>query len=143
MSIDELFKKYPDNIFGLRINSSEFKVIDFMIKKDWAIPEDKVSSETILKKQKDNDDGTIYYILYSNTTTFVDLFNIVSNIIEYNHEIEKKQDLFAQKMNELKRIFLETEFNDLKTLKFDLTTDKLISKKIDNAPVTVNKDDDK
>ena len=126
MNIDELFKKYPDNIFGFRTTNKDIKVIDFWIKKEWVIPEDKLSSETEIKQQKSNDGGTmIYYILYSATTTFLDLFNIVSNIIEYNLEIEKKRSLFEEKMNELKRIFMETNYDDLKDLQFDIKVDKL------------------
>jgi len=133
MNVDDLFKKYPENIFGCRITPNNQKVIDFWIKNDWVIPEDTISTETKVQKQKASGDGAMnYYILYSATTTFLNLFNIVSNIIEYNLEVEKKRGLFEQKMNELKRIFMETNYDDLKTLQFDMSAERIATPEENN-----------
>jgi hypothetical protein len=137
MSIDDIFKKYPENIFGFRITPDHQKVVDFWIKNEWVIPEDTLPSDAKIKKQKASDNGVMnYYILFSPSTTFLNLFNIVSNIIEYNLEVEKKRTLFEQKMNELKRIFMETNYDDLKGLQFDIALDK--SAPIENISIDNN-----
>jgi hypothetical protein len=119
MKLDEMFKKYPDNLIGFRINA-DVKVIDFWLDPAWSILEDHIPEEIKLKKQKISEDtGLIYYIMFSDLLTFEDMYGIFSKIIEYNLDLQKKQDLFSEKMTELKGLFGKLTYDELKQLSFD------------------------
>ena len=49
MKLDEMFKKYPDNLIGFRINA-DVKVIDFWLDPAWSILEDHIPEDIKLKK---------------------------------------------------------------------------------------------
>jgi hypothetical protein len=119
MKLDEMFKKYPDNLIGFRINA-DVKVIDFWLDPAWSILEDHIPEDIKLKKQKISEDtGLIYYIMFSDLLTFEDMYGIFSKIIEYNLDLQKKQDLFSEKMTELKGLFGKLTYDELKQLSFD------------------------
>ncbi len=43
----------------------------------------------------------------------------VGNIITYNRELEEKERLFKEKVKELRSLFLESDLNSLKKIKFE------------------------
>ena len=47
------------------------------------------------------------------------MYTVFTNIIEYNLELQKKQDLFTEKMTELKGLFGKLSYDELKQLSFD------------------------
>jgi hypothetical protein len=47
------------------------------------------------------------------------LYEIVSSIIEYNLDIERKQNLFKDKLNELKNLFTTLSYEELKAIQFE------------------------
>ncbi len=49
----------------------------------------------------------------------------IKNIISYNLELEMKEKLFDDKVNELKNIFEKQNLNSLKNLQFQLPKNKL------------------
>ena len=117
MSIDQAFEKYPNNILGFRINKT-FKIIDVWLNNNWEI-NDK-DSDFVIQKQKENEDKTkSYFIIYSEIANFEALFNKVSEIIEYNLDLERKQLLFAEKIQQMKALFNEMSYDELKNLNFD------------------------
>ena len=121
MNVDEMFMSYPDNLIGVRV-SSGVKIIDFWLDKDWSILEDHVPESVNIKKQKTSEEtGDIYYIMFSDAEsfTFKELYTILKNIIEYNLDLEKKQQLFTEKMSELKGLFGKLTYEELKQLSFD------------------------
>ena len=122
MSIDELFDKYPNIIFGFRM-SNLIKVIDFRVKKDWVLNPDPGKGFEI-KQQKTESEDTIYYIAYSADLSFIELFECVAEIIQYNLDKEMKTQLFNEKIQELKKIFLEGNYDDLKKLDFKLDSEE-------------------
>jgi hypothetical protein len=122
MSIDGLFEKYPNNIFGFRLNNM-IKVIDFWVKKDWVLNA-SVEKGFEVKQQKTEDGDLLYYIAYSADLSFVELFNCVAEIIEYNLDKEKKTQLFNEKIQELKKMFLEGNYDDLKKMDFKINTEE-------------------
>jgi hypothetical protein len=109
IKIDELFEKYPENIIGFRVNAGT-KIIDFWLNNNWELL--KLGDGINIKKQKTNEANTsTYYIIYSDMFDFGALFDMLSNIIEHNLDIEKKQVLFKDKLNELKEIQFETPYS--------------------------------
>jgi hypothetical protein len=142
MKLDEMFKKYPDNLIGFRVNA-DVRVIDFWLDPTWSILEDHVPEEIKLKKQKISEDtGFIYYIMFSDLFSFEEMYTIFSKIIEYNLDLQKKQELFSEKMTELKGLFGKLSYDELKQLSFDtplsiMGTGKKRSKKAED-PVVVD-----
>jgi hypothetical protein len=140
MKLDEMFKKYPENLIGFRINA-DVKVIDFWLDPTWSILEEHVPEEIKLKKQKVSEDtGFIYYIMFSDLFSFEEMYTVFSKIIEYNLDLQKKQELFSEKMTELKGLFGKLSYDELKQLSFDtplsIMSGKRKGKRIEEPVVT-------
>lgn len=121
MNIDDIFEKYPQNVFGFRLNNA-IRVIDFWVKKDWILNPSLERGFEI--KQQKTEGEMIYYIAYSPALSFVELFDCVSEMIEFNLDKEKKTELFNEKIQELKRMFLEGDYDDLKKMDFKLNKEE-------------------
>jgi hypothetical protein len=68
------------------------------------------------------------------------MYTVFSKIIEYNLDLQKKQDLFSEKMTELKGLFGKLSYDELKQLSFDtplsiMGSGKKRSKKVDEPIV--------
>jgi len=138
MRVDEMFKKYPDNLIGFRIGG-DVRIIDFWLDKEWSILDEHVPEEVQLKKQKVSEEtGDIYYIMFTNLYSFEELYTILTTIIEYNLDLQRKQELFTEKMTELKGLFGKLSYDELRQISFDnplsLTSPKK-SKVKKNEPV--------
>ena len=118
MILDEMFAKYPNNLIGFRLNQS-VKIIDFYFKREWEFPTVNEDVKFLLQKQKETPDGLDYYVLMSEDLTFEELFNAFGELIEPNLALERKEELFHKKIEELKALFLNTSYDDLKNLQFD------------------------
>jgi hypothetical protein len=119
MIIDEYFEKYPNNIIGFRVNTNN-KIIDVWLNIDWVIPSDFNNDINVKKQKTDDKTGANYYMFYSEKLNFNELFKFVSNVIEHNLEVEKKQVLFKDKITELKDLFTKLSFEELKSIHFDV-----------------------
>ena len=114
-----MFKKYPDNLIGFR-SGGDVRIIDFWLDKEWSILDEHVQEEVQLKKQKVSEEtGDIYYIMFTNLYTFEELYTILSIIIEYNLDLQRKQDLFTEKMAELKGLFGKLSYDELRQISFE------------------------
>jgi hypothetical protein len=117
IKIDEYFEKYPQNIIGFRVNKAT-KIIDVWLNNAWDIP--KQSKDVNVKKQKVSEDtNSTYYIVYSDSLDFGVLYDVVSGIIEHNLDIERKQNLFKDKLTELKTLFTTLSYDELKAIQFE------------------------
>ena len=118
MKIDNLFEKYPENIIGFRVNKTT-KIIDVWLNNDWELPVNESKLFAIKKQKEDENSGKSYYIIFSETSDFDTLYQSLTKIIEHNLDIERKQKLFASKMNELKKLFTTLSYEELKEIQFD------------------------
>ena len=118
MKIDTLFEKYPENIIGFRVNKST-KIIDVWLNNEWELPINESKLFAIKKQKEDENSGKSYYIIFSETSDFDMLYESLTKIIEHNLDIERKQKLFAAKMNELKKLFTTLSYDELKEIQFD------------------------
>ncbi len=117
IKIDEHFEKYPQNIIGFRVNKAT-KIIDVWLNNTWDIP--KVPKDINVKKQKVSEEtNSTYYIVYSDSLDFGILYDTVSSIIEHNLDIERKQNLFKDKLTELKNLFTTLSYDELKAIQFE------------------------
>lgn len=114
-----MFKKYPDNLIGFR-SGGDVKIIDFWLDKEWSILDEHVPEEVQLKKQKVSEEtGDIYYIMFTSLYSFEELYTILTSIIEYNLDLQRKQDLFTEKMTELKGLFGKLSYEELRQISFE------------------------
>ena len=123
-----MYKEFKD-IFDYLVSVRKLKnylSIDIEFPLNWKIPKRFVDESKIMENQKVNDTKRFF--------SFVSEFNEqdlekttlnIKNIILYNKEIEMKERLLKQKMEELKKIFEMKKLEDLQTLKFELFEEKL------------------
>lgn len=92
----------------------------------WKIPKRFVQEDKILENQKVNDSTRFFSFVSEFDENVLNLtIENVKNIISYNKEIELKEKLLKQKIDELKKIFESKNLENLQTLKFELLEEKL------------------
>jgi len=117
------------DIFQFLVSVRKLKTyltIDIEFPANWKIPKKYVIEDKIVENEKLNEN----YRFFSFVTEFneVEMNQTVSNIkkiISYNKEIEMKEKLLKQKIDELKRIFEKENLDNLQSLKFDILEEKL------------------
>jgi restriction endonuclease Mrr len=117
------------DIFQFLVSVRKLKTyltIDIEFPANWKIPKKYVIEDKIVENEKLNDN----FRFFSFVTEFneVEMNQTVSNIkkiISYNKEIEMKEKLLKQKIDELKRIFEKENLDNLQSLKFDILEEKL------------------
>lgn len=95
--------------------------VDVEISQNWKIPK----KFTIEGKVVEQENSQPNMRLISFVTDFSDdevskTINNIKSIIEYNKELEEKEILFVNKVEELKRIFEKQNLDKLQNLKFDI-----------------------
>jgi hypothetical protein len=117
------------DIFQFLVSVRKLKTyltIDIEFPVNWKIPKKYVIEDKIVENEKLNEN----FRFFSFVTEFneVEMNQTVSNIkkiISYNKEIEMKEKLLKQKIDELKRIFEKENLDNLQSLKFDILEEKL------------------
>jgi hypothetical protein len=100
--------------------------IDIEFPLTWKIPKRFAQEDKIIENQKLNENGRFFSFVCEFDETVVNLtVENIKNIISYNKEIELKERLLKQKIDELKRIFESKKLENLQTLKFELFEEKL------------------
>ena len=66
----------------------------------------------------DNDKSLTYYYADSKDTTYEDMFDLIEETIKANNEIILKLQLLKTKVDELKELFSQLSYDELKTIKF-------------------------
>jgi hypothetical protein len=133
--IEKRINKILPYFKGLKVTDT-YKVVELHLKKSWVIIEDeKLDIHTQSKEVKENS-NVYYHIFYSDTESFDDMLDYIENgIINYNLEIEEKENLLRAKVEELKRVFESKTLDELNKLKFTTEEEslKLNSKKVNNT----------
>ena len=57
------------------------------------------------------------------------VFELIDETIEYNKDIEAKSELFKQKIDEMRKIFLEEDLQTLRTMEFKMKKKKNFQRK--------------
>ena len=100
--------------------------IDIEFPLTWKIPKRFAQEDKIMENQKLNDNARFFSFVCEFNESVVNLtVENIKNIIAYNKEIELKERLLKQKIDELKRIFESKKLENLQTLKFELFEEKL------------------
>lgn len=100
--------------------------IDIEFPLTWKIPKRFVQEDKIMENQKVSDNARFFSFVSEFDESNVNLtVENIKNIISYNKEIELKERLLKQKIDELRRIFETKNLENLQTLKFELLEEKL------------------
>ena len=104
----------------------QYLTIDIEFPDQWKIPKKFVQEDKIVENEKVTDG----YRFFSFVSEFDEKqLNItvknIKNIIAYNKEIEMKEKLLKQKIDELKKVFESENLDKLQSLKFDILEEKL------------------
>ena len=123
-----MYNEFKD-IFQFLISVRKLKTyisIDVEFPLTWKIPKRFVQEDKIIENQKVNDNARFFsFVSEFNEIILNQTVENIKNIISYNREIEMKERLLIQKIDELKRIFESENLEHLQTLKFELLEEKL------------------
>ena len=123
-----MYNEFKD-IFQFLISVRKLKSyisIDVEFPLTWKIPKRFVQEDKIIENQKVNDNARFFsFVSEFNEIILNQTVENIKNIISYNKEIEMKERLLKQKIDELKRIFESENLEHLQTLKFELLEEKL------------------
>ena len=123
-----MYNEFKD-IFNYLVSIRKLKTylsIDIEFPITWKIPKRFVDEDKIMENQKVNEDKRFFsFVSEFNEIILNQTVENIKNIISYNKEIEMKERLLKQKIDELKRIFESENLEHLQTLKFELLEEKL------------------
>ena len=98
-------------------------IISLEYPKDWTVLE--INSSDI---QTTSENGRQFYWVPLQMDV-EKVFELIDETIEYNKDIEAKSELFKQKIDEMRKIFLEEDLQTLRTMEFKMKKKKLPKKK--------------
>ena len=105
--IEERINNLKPYFRGLKLTDN-YRIIELYIKKSWSFNE-KEEIQFQKKEVKDNS-NMFYYMFYSDTKTFDQILDFIEiDVINYNLEIEEKENLLRAKVEELKKKMAEHE----------------------------------
>jgi hypothetical protein len=123
-----MYKELKD-IFDFLVSVRKLKnylTIDIEFPTNWKIPKRFVQEDKIVENQKMNENSRFFsFVSEFDEKNLNDTVSNIKKIISYNREIELKEKLLKQKIDELKRIFESKKLENLQTLKFELLEEKL------------------
>jgi hypothetical protein len=103
-----------------------YLTVDIEFPNHWKIPKKYVQEDKIMENQKVNENKRFFsFVSEFNENVLNKTVENIKNIIAYNKEIEMKESLLKQKIDELKKIFEKENLESLQLLKFDIFEEKL------------------
>jgi hypothetical protein len=100
--------------------------IDINLPSKWKIPKKFVDEDKIIENDAIDTENRFFSLISEfNEESLNVTVNNIKSIITYNKEIENKEKLLKQKIDELKRIFEQENLENLNSLKFEINEDKL------------------
>lgn len=135
MSLQENLIEFSPYNIDFKTQNGWF-IISLEYNDEWSIIEPENSKIEYLKK----DNRHYYGSSIDNSSIIDEVFELIRNTINYNKDIEKKLNLFQDKIKELQEIFAQEEYEDLLTLEFKIKKKrKYIKKKLnDNRNICYN-----
>ena len=99
----------------------QYLTIDIEFPNHWKIPKRFVQEDKIVENDKVNDGYRFFsFVSELDERQLNKTVENIRNIIDYNKEIEMKEKLLKQKIDELKRVFESENLDKLQSLKFDI-----------------------
>jgi cysteinyl-tRNA synthetase len=123
-----MYKELKD-IFSYLVTVRVLKTylsIDVEFPIGWKIPKKFVQEDKIMENEKMNKDKRFFsFVSEFDEEALNTTLKSIKSIISYNKEIELKEKLLKQKIDELKKIFESEHLDSLQNLKFELLEEKL------------------
>jgi hypothetical protein len=104
----------------------EYFSFDVSFPTSWKLPKKYIDENRVV--EQDSKTTTHRFFSFVSEINEEDVDRITSNIksiVKYNLEREEKEELFENKVNELKGIFEKQNLRNLKNLKFQLNANKI------------------
>jgi cysteinyl-tRNA synthetase len=123
-----LFKEFSQLLPYLQSVRKLEKYLSFDVQfpKTWKILKKYVNEEKVLQQESKNTEERLFSFISEINEDVVNLtIDNIKNIISYNLELEMKEKLFDDKVNELKNIFEKQNLNSLKNLQFQIPKNKI------------------
>ena len=123
-----LFKEFSQLLPYLQSVRKLEKYLSFDVQfpKTWKILKKYVNEEKVLQQESKNIEERLFSFISEINEDDVNLtIDNIKNIISYNLELEMKEKLFDDKVNELKNIFEKQNLNSLKNLQFQIPKNKI------------------
>jgi len=99
--------------------------IDVEFNKSWKAPKSIISNAQYITNKSDNPDMNLLSFAGEFTESEVSkVLDVVENIIEFNLELERKNSLLENKINELKVLFNRSSLQDLESLEFKINKEE-------------------
>jgi hypothetical protein len=138
MELYSELKKLGKHLISIR-RAEMFYFIDLKFPKTWLINQKLFEEKKVVPfslKNSENETG-ISFVAEDNSSEFVNVMNTITNLINRNIEIEKKNELLNISIEKLKLLFNKSKLDDLKNLEFSINTKDLEhedteSTKVDN-----------
>lgn len=123
-----MYNEFKD-IFQYLVSVRKLKTyisIDIEFPQSWKIPKRFVQEDKIIENQKVHDENRFFsFVSEFNEIILNQTVENIKKIISYNKEIEMKEKLLKQKIDELKKIFETKNLENLQSLKFELLEEKI------------------
>lgn len=123
-----MYNEFKD-IFEYLVSVRKLKTylsIDIEFPSTWKIPKRFVQEDKILENQRMSESTRFFsFVSEFNEIVLNTTVENIKNIISYNKELELKEKLLKQKIDELKKIFENKNLENLQTLKFELLEETL------------------
>jgi hypothetical protein len=117
------------DIFQFLISVRKLKnylTIDIEFPNHWKIPKRFVQEDKIVENDKVNEGFRFFsFVSEFDEKQLNKTVDNIKNIVAYNKEIELKEKLLKQKIDELKKIFESEKLDNLQSLKFDILEEKI------------------
>lgn len=124
-----MYNEFKD-IFTYLISIRKLKTylsIDIEFPNTWKIPKRFVQEDKVLENQKVTENTRFFsFVSEFNEDVLNSTVENIKKIISYNKELESKEKLLKQKIDELKKIFESKKLENLQTLKFELIEETII-----------------
>ncbi|MCF8339790.1 MAG: hypothetical protein K9I82_02360 [Chitinophagaceae bacterium] len=138
MELYSELKKLGKHLISIR-RAEMFYFIDLKFPKTWLINQKLFEEKKVVPfslKNSENETG-ISFVAEDNSSEFGNVMNTITNLINRNIEIEKKNELLNISIEKLKLLFNKSKLDDLKNLEFSINTKDLEhedteSTKVDN-----------
>jgi hypothetical protein len=123
-----MFNELKD-IFEYLVSVRKLKnylTIDIEFPLTWKIPKRFVEEDKIVENSKVNEDKRFFsFVSEFNKSNLDKTVQNIKSIVSYNKEIELKERLLRQKIDELKKLFEKGNLENLQTLKFEILEEKI------------------
>jgi hypothetical protein len=103
-----------------------FLSFDISFPNTWKLPKKFVEEDKVMEQESTIPNQRLFSFVSEITEESVEKTSTnIRNIIKYNLELEEKEQLFQNKVEELKNIFQKQNLNNLKGLQFEIKTGKI------------------